>query len=493
MNVKNRGFALMIVLVLFLILLILGIGAAFITQMGYFSISSEAKYQIAEKKSNRGLLTVLENGVCENIEESGLKVIAVKDSDNNYCFVWSEGRYLGAKVIKTSIFPLKASNWAAATYRNLNNLSGIGGNAAIIGYDSPENSCTDPNSCIAPALITGNLINPENIVIACNTNPNNLGSGLISTVTPYVHDPSLLDKDLTSKLFNAENRDQLLENLSDDFQVRFENGTPKGLVNSEINLNQSSCEATGSVITCGSGGNADKFTWDPDEKAYKYNKDGRYYSKIDLGTNAQINFNDFSGGGYIAGNNIIFNSKANVNPQQPLILVARNQITISQNNISIYGTFMFSKNYTIDSQNLTIGNGMIYSGGAGVGNLNINVNSGTQLGTNTKPILIISDNNLNIARNGNADIWGAIFVTEANNNFSVGYGNGNFKIHGVLISNSLNNNNINLSGNFEIRFNFKVLERLYTYFNQLNLEFFHTPVCGTSKKKLFITTTMKAY
>lgn len=493
MNKKDKGFVLITVLILFLVLLILGVGGALITQMGYFSIGSEAKYLIAEKRSNKALISVLESGICTGNQETGVKVLTVKDLGNNYCFVWSEGRYLGAKIIKTSIFPLKASNWAAAVYRNLNNLSGLKGNAAIIGYDSPENSCTDPNSCIAPALLTGNLLNPEDLVIACNTNPNNLGSGLVSTVDPYIRDETLLETDLTSKLFNAENRSELLQNLSDNFQVKFEDGTPKGVLNHEIALNVTNCNAEGNSITCGTGAGADIFTWNPDRKAYIYNKDGREYSKIDLGDNAQITFKNFSGGGYIAGNNITFSKDANVNPTSPLVLVAKNQITLSENNISISKTFMFSKNYNINAQNLTIGGGLIYSGGAGVGNLNINVNSNTQLGTNTNPILIISDNNINIGRNGNADIWGVIFVTDANNNFNVGYGNGNFKIHGILISNSLNNNIINLSGNFEIRFNFKVLERLYTNLNQLNFSLFHPPICGASKKKLFITTTMKTY
>jgi len=165
------------------------VGGAIITQMGYFSIASEAKYTIAEKRANKGLLKVLENGTCENYQETGINVIAIKDSGNNYCFVWSKGRYLGAKVIKTSIFPLKASNWSAAMFKNLDieNLS-LEGNSAIVGYDSPENSCDDPNSCIAPALVTGNNINPKNIVIACNTKENNLGSGLVSTVDPYIYD-----------------------------------------------------------------------------------------------------------------------------------------------------------------------------------------------------------------------------------------------------------------------------------------------------------------
>ncbi|PMP66616.1 MAG: hypothetical protein C0190_05275 [Thermodesulfobacterium geofontis] len=35
--------------------------------------------------------------------------------------------------------------------------------------------------------------------------------------------------------------------------------------------------------------------------------------------------------------------------------------------------------------------------------------------------------------------------------------------------------------------------KLYINLNQLNFNIFHPPICGASKKKLFITTTMRAY
>ena len=500
MKKREKGFALITVLVFFLVLLILGVGGAIIIQMGYFSIASEAKYSVAEKNANKGLMKALENGSCTNFQEgsplNGYIVIATKDDGRNYCFVWAEGWYWGAKVVKTTIFSLKASNWAAAMFRNLNNLSlgggPGGGSAAIIGYDSPENNCTDPDSsCIAPALVTGNQINPGNVVIACNTNPNNLGKGLVSTVAPYVYDPNLYNKDLTSQLFNAENRDQLLQSLSDNFKVDFENGMPKGLVDPEIKLNVNSCTTSGNTITCGSGSNADVFTWEPTKGAYRYNKDNNYYSKIDFGQNAQITFmGKFEGGGYIAGNNITFSG--DVNPTSSLVLVARNQITISQDGIDISKTFMFSQNYNIDAKKLTIENGTIYSGGAGVGNLNINLNAQTHLGTQDSPILIISDNNINIGRNGNSEIWGVIFITEANNNFNIGFGNGDFKIHGAIISNSLTGNKIDLTGNFEIRFNFATLTKLTKFLENYNL--LKIPVCGTSRpKNLYTLFTTRTY
>uniref|UniRef100_A0A7V5XHV1 Type 4 fimbrial biogenesis protein PilX N-terminal domain-containing protein n=1 Tax=Thermodesulfobacterium geofontis TaxID=1295609 RepID=A0A7V5XHV1_9BACT len=483
MNKRKKGFALMTVLIFFLVLLILGVGGAIITQIGYFSIASEAKYSVAEKNANKGLLTVLESGICTDSTSgtflNGYTVIAKKDDGYNYCFVWSEGRYLGAKVIKTSIF--QAIPWAAATFKNLDSLN-LSGSSAIVGHES----CDD--FCRGFALAMGNLTNPNWKIEKdpCKKNPQGLTS---IKDPPYILDETLLQTDLTSKLFNARNRDQLLQSLRDNFSVEFgngtDNGTPIGLVNGTstgedpvITLNVTNCNATGITITCGE----DKFTWENGK--YTYNKNGTKSSKIDLG-NATITFEDFTGGGYIAGNNISFSG--NVNATSPLILVARNEITISQNNIEISKTFMFSQNYNIDAQNLTIENGIIYSGGEG-GKLNIDQRSNSKLGTQENPILIISDNSINIAENGNVEVYGAIFLTDANTTFNL-EGNGNFKIHGIIISNSPNENSVNLKGNFEVRFNFKVLENLYDNLSQFNL--LRPPLC--SRRNFFITTTMKTY
>jgi len=498
MKKREKGFALMTVLVFFLVLLILGVGGAIITQMGYFSIASEAKYSVAEKNANKGLMKALENRNCTNFQGgsllNGYIVKAFNDTENNYCFAWAEGWYMGAKVVKTSIFSLQVP-WAAAIYKNLNSTN-ILGSAAIVGYDPEGNSCSDNDSCIGYALITGNPLNLSYNSTPCYTDPQNF-KGLISTKTPYVNDETLLQTDLTSKLFNAGNRTQLLEKLSQAFQVNFNNGTPTGLVNPEINLPVNSCTAEGNTITCGTGKDADKFTWDNSTKAYIYNKDNNYYSKIDFG-NAQITFmGKFEGGGYIAGGNITFSG--DVNPTSSLVLVARDKITLSHCKINISNTFMFSKNYYIEARHSsTIKNGIIYSGGPG-GELEISIKGGccdkTSFGTIEEPILIISDNNLEgintrcgCGEGGNGEFWGAIFVTDANNNFNL-EGKGNLSIHGVIISSS-NSNNINLRGNFELRFNFKVLKNLYKNLSQFNL--LRNPVC-LSKKNLFTLFTMRTY
>jgi hypothetical protein len=504
MGKREKGFALMTVLIFFLVLLILGVGGAIITQLGFFSITSEVKYARAEKNANIGLMEALESGDCNDTSGGntfeGYTVKTSNDTEYNYCFVWSEGRYWGAKVVKTSIFPLK--RWAASMFRNLNNLN-IGGSAAIVGYDpsEDESNCNNTKACIAPALVTGNNLNLTNVAQECTSNPKGIVSN--GTTRPYKHVSNLNATDLTPKLFNAGNRTELLEKLKDAFQVSFDDdGTPKGLVEAKKpDSSVDSCTAEGITITCGERGNADIFTWNSEKGVYRYNKDGKDYSKIDFG-NAQITFNSFSGGGYIAGKNINFNKDANVNPDSPLVLVARERITLSKNdnNINISNTFMFSPNYNIDAKDakkITIGNGIIYSGGEGDG-LTIDLRSDSKLGTQDFPVLIISDNQISISGSGNPDIWGLIFVTQ---NSYLNTGKGDFKIHGAIISNSLSDNNkIDLTGNFEIRFNFVTLENLANNLNDLirklnnlrNSDLLKTPVCN-KPKNLFTLFTMRTY
>jgi len=502
---KDKGYALMTVLIFFTVLLIIGLGLGYITQKGYLSISAEAKFAKAEKLANMGLLAVIENGTCGNYTAEGINggkinVIAIKDNGTKNCLVWSEGNYSGARVVKTAIFSLSGSNWGAGIFKKLNNLSGLGGDAAIVGYDYPENYCNDTNSCMVPALVTGNDMNSTfsqyyNKLNICsnNTSENNLGSGLLAYRTdPYKYDPDLANKDLTELLFNAHNRTEMLVKLSEVFKVQFSNGKPDGILNPDLGPyqlgNVNNCEASGNKISCDN--KRIEITWNGTH--YVYN--GRGYQSIDFGQNAQITIEgNFTGGGIIAGNYIKF--EGDVIPQSSgnpttLTLIARNQIEMSSNKIdNVQNTFMFAQNYNIDANSMTVENSLIYSGG----NLTIKLNSNTKLGTQESPVLIISDDTINIEKNGTPHIWGVIFATENNNNFKIS-GNGNLKIHGTVISNSNSTNQkIDLSGNFEIRFNFKTIEKLYKNLSGLvGFNFLKPPVCG-DKRKLLKLTGMRVY
>lgn len=171
-------------------------------------------------------------------------------------------------------------------------------------------------------------------------------------------------------------------------------------------------------------------------------------------------------------------------------MIANESLKIEGNTFNISNTFMFSKSYIIGSPGDQIGiyNSLIYNGG-GDQSSPIQINSQATLGNKDRPVLIISDNNISVTANGNARIYGVIFITDANQNFDI-TGNGNFNLYGSILSNSLNNNLIGIRGNFEINFDFMVLENLYGYFSDL----LRKPVCPTKKRSLYhLLTTMKVF
>lgn len=249
--------------------------------MGYFSIRSEAKYQVAEKRANMGIMMALQRRDCKSFNETGIGVNAVSDEGYNNCFIWSKGEYMGAKVIKTTVFP--TLGWAGMVYRRLNTFE-LKGSGAIVACD---------NNCIIPALITGNKLNiPDKLLDVCKSNVQGLAS-LFSQ--PYFNDPQLLETDLTSKLFKAQDRIDLLTKLSSLFKLNFNsNGAPVELA-SNVNVFRASedCTASGNKIQCGTV----ELEWNGIAWVYGTTS----YEGVDLsGYNLTIKDGTFIGGGYIS-------------------------------------------------------------------------------------------------------------------------------------------------------------------------------------------------
>ncbi len=191
----------------------------------------------------------------------------------------------------------------------------------------------------------------------------------------------------------------------------------------------------------------------------------------------------------ISANNV--DIAGDVIPSTQLTIIAKNQLQDISNGYSLEDVNIFAKNITIDNRKILILGGILYSGGKGQGNFNINLNSNSEIGTQDNPTLIISDNNINISRNGNAAIYGLVFVNDANNNFSLA-GSGTFDIYGSVVSNSRNNNSINITGNFEIHFDSNVLKNLTNKWSSLM-----RPIsCSSSSSNMLIpliTTKMLVY
>ncbi len=495
---RQKGFALATVLILGVALFVMGLGAMYMSEMGFRSVYSEQRWHMGEKAANYGIMQAVQklnntdcSGAGGSYQVNGFNVQVQTVSAGGACFIWSSATNGSSKIVKVGVLVVgnAPSDYGAAVFRNLSNLS-MSGSAAIVSCDT---------SCRTSALITGNnLQSPpqENLVTTCPNNP----KGVTALVDPYVVVSELLNRNLTSSIFNGPtDRNGLIQTLSSNFGVSFNNGTPNGIVgtytpitnqNGQIDTTKvnsqnpptydvcnalyNNCSASGNTITC-SGNTNLNFVWNGtgyDVQISGGNTSGlpknttvARCSKIDFGQNATITFNGFTGGGVIAGNQINFNGS--VSASGSLTLVARNEVEDQSNNITISNVNLFAQNIDLDNNGLQWNGGVLYSGGAGVGNFDIDLNSNSQLGSPQNPVLIISDNNIEIERNGNASINGIVYATEANNNLSVS-GNGTFQLNGMLVSNSTNNNNANISGNFQIVFNANIISTLAQKYSFIN-------------------------
>lgn len=477
---RNRGFALVTVLVISTAILIMGMGAMYMSEMGFRSISAESRWHLVEKAANAGLMQTAGNiargqfncGGQQNLNLNGANVEVRTTSSGGACFLWARATSGNASVVKVGVLTAPSTNHGAAVFRSLNNIS-VGGSGAIT-------SC-DPN-CRTSALVIGNSLNnppTENLVSTCTNNPN----GVTALVDPYVPNAFSTNTDLTNRVFNnINNRGELLTTLSNNYRVQFNDGRPTEISGSPTDITDNNgnlknistgsnidvckayynnCTGSDSAISCTGATNL-TFVWNGtsyDVRITGQNNNLFTCRNIDFGPNATLTLSGFTGGGILAANQINLGSTTGVG-NNGITLVARNLTQDNANNITIISVNIFSQNITLDNNGLIWEGGILYSGGAGVGNFNINLSSNSSLGTSTNPVLIISDNNINIQRNGNAEINGLVFATSSNNNFSIGAGNGNFSINGMVFSNSTSNNNINISENFSINFNANILRTL---------------------------------
>ncbi len=544
---REKGFALATTLVLGVAILVMGIAGMFVSEMGFRSISSEQAWHRAEKAANAGLQTVSRNitagsfncGGNSNFTFNGANVQVQTLNYGGHCFLWARATIgNNTNVVKVAILSMgnPAGDFGTLTFRQIRNLN-IGGSGAITSCDA---------TCKTPAIVIGNGLNnfEPDPVPTCPNNPR----GITALVNPVVVNEELPNRDLTSTVFdNINNRTELLNMLSNQFRVSFNNGRPNGIVGQAVTVTQrpgvpannipnqtyevcnASChedvEAAGSTLNCKSedGSMRLEFTWSGD----RYNvvqyveieicgdppcRPGRGGGRglivrrtplfscynIDFGQNSSIEFEEnFTGGNTIAGDSIkiegnLTSATASVSGYpHSLSLIARNQLQDDDdsNNITVQNVNVFAQNIRIDDNGLRWEGGLLYSGGAGNENFNINLNSNSYLGSQTNPVLLITDNNMNIQMNGTASINGLVFATDANNNLSIN-GNGNFSLNGAIVSNSNRNNNVNINGNFSINFNRSVLENLRNKFG-----FLKPPPCSTSAsvRMPFIQTKMTVY
>ncbi len=160
--IKNdKGVALVAALVIMLLLLVLGAAAMQMSQLGYFAISSEKKYQLAnwtaEEALKSGVGIVVNTANCPGLTNiSNGSFFGIPDSSNTFCFIHGTGIRDSAKVVKTVVLPRAGTEWAGMIARG--GQINLAGSSAIAGCDLDESSYA--NRCgMLPAVIyqTGQL------------------------------------------------------------------------------------------------------------------------------------------------------------------------------------------------------------------------------------------------------------------------------------------------------------------------------------------------
>lgn len=154
---SSKGFSLITVLGLTLIISLIGATAMYISLIDNKLTGASAKYELADKAAEYGLLqavnSIQANGFCYNTTNNGSDGLATYSTQiqrsSNICFVKSTGQVGNAKVVKTAIIQ---------SYYGIGLYTVRGGvNASYNG--GRLSGCDKANSCYVPAFITSGSIN----------------------------------------------------------------------------------------------------------------------------------------------------------------------------------------------------------------------------------------------------------------------------------------------------------------------------------------------
>ncbi len=445
---KRKGIALISVLVSTLIVFLIVMAAVYISKSGYKILTMEEKYEIAEKQANARLMQAVKYVISQNKCPVNLTdVYSIPDANNQTCFIKVKGSFKGAFVLKTALIPIKPQFEGGAVLKYVSSLSVIKGVSLFT-------SC-DP-SCPVPALITGNTITGvasyQYPVCPVLTKTGGGGGGagggggggkitglsaIALTTAPAAYLPNAFNyntTDLTSSLFIPSSREDLIQTFSKDYQVKFLDGKPSGLINPDGNFSYKSCNATLNQIICDNG---NTFIWN----GSAYIKNSESYNSLEFGDAVLYFYGTFNGGGKLSAYDVEFGNNAIINPiNTKLTVVAKNALYLDSNWLAINNTSFFAYYTEIEGKNLSLGDVMFYTGGTG-GSLYINGTRGI-FGSPGHPVLFIADNNFYLGRIKKSTIYGAIFITDKAQSFTIdggitGGGGSNLVFNGTIVSNSL--------------------------------------------------------
>jgi len=198
LKASSKGFSLITVLGLTLIISLIGATAMYISLIDNKLTGADAKYELADKAAEYGLLQAVDSiqasGFCYNTTNNGNNGLATYTTQiqrsSNICFVKSIGQVGNAKVVKTAIIQ---SYYGVGLYtvRGGVNASYNGGRLS---------GCDNANSCPVPAFIASGTINLNGAkVYHCNLDN---GTQHIFGNPPIINGVKFTD--LTPLFFNVD-------------------------------------------------------------------------------------------------------------------------------------------------------------------------------------------------------------------------------------------------------------------------------------------------
>lgn len=193
---NERGMAILIALTIMLLILIIAGTSMTISQLGYMSIGSEQKYQLATAAAEYAVNTgVAAAATCSQTAVSGnltggasYSYFGRSDNSSAYCFVYGRGQMGTASVVRVTVVPRSSSDITALVANNVSNETFNGANSAI------------SSSGCGPAVIYE----------SCGFSS---CSSTMSAESHFEGSPKAQQKtidDMTSKLFNAADWNDLV-------------------------------------------------------------------------------------------------------------------------------------------------------------------------------------------------------------------------------------------------------------------------------------------
>lgn len=416
--INERGVALVVAMIMTILVMIIGVTAIKMNEIGYLTYDSERRYMIARESAeyavNAGIQYITLNSSCptstscsSSIGVSGVGCTYFAISISGQCLVFGEGTYRDAKVVKTSIVPAAATATWGALVMDSGTLN-LGGSGAVAFCDD---SC--PNG--GPAVIHRNLTSwtGSTTTVTPTSCPNN-PSGYVGS--PPISQNTSIPDDMTNTYFTSSNWSSFVNDLK----------TQYGVTSSDISALSSSCKYTGTSscsttsttnIKCGSGGSEVNISLSTCQKVY--------LQQATLTINHAVSNKTISSG---------------------------SSVTITGNTTDV-NVFANVVNFNLPS--LGLAQGGVYYSDSTSSSATVYVKSNAQLGSTTKPIMYITNGPTTFDSNGGPDIYGLVYTKSTTINV-----NGNIKFNGSFIDDSTGA--INFGGNAVMYFDSTVLNTLRT-------------------------------